>query len=210
MNAMKFTFDTVFDGGVEVVSAAAHARKRRTLSEAELEKLRAEAHAEGQRSGEVRAREQTAAGAHEAARALRETLAAMETERRGLCASAAGAALAAARKLAGAALAKLPAEEVEHVLREAMHQAIGEPRIVLRTSPAVAEALAGRIGEIAHEEGFEGRVQVSADGAFANSDCRIEWRGGGVERAEAAIAAALDELFARRFSDAATIQCTEE
>ncbi len=37
-----------------------------------------------------------------------------------------------------------------------------------------------------------------------------EARGGGVERAEAAIDAALDDLFARLFSGAATIQYTEE
>ena len=89
------------------------------------------------------------------------------------------------------------------VARELTIQGSRDKRADIRT-------LAGRLGEIAHEEGFEGRVQLAADGAFANSDCRIEWRGGGVERAEAAIDAALNELFARRFSDAATIQCTEE
>ncbi|MDE2014397.1 MAG: hypothetical protein KGJ75_15840 [Alphaproteobacteria bacterium] len=210
MTAVKFTFDTVFEGSAEIPSQAAQARKRRTLSEAEIESLRTEAHAQGRCSGEVQAQEQIAAGAREAVRTLREALAAMEAERKGLCAGAADAALAAARKLARAALARLPAEEVEQALREAMHQAIGEPRLVLRASPAVAEALAGRIAEIAHDEGFEGRVQIAPDNAFANSDCRIEWRGGGVERAEAAIDAALDDLFARLFSGAATIQYTEE
>ena len=210
MNAVKFTFDTVFEGGCETPSAAARARKRHTLNEAELENLRAEARAEGLRAREVRAQEQLAAGARDAAQALRAALTAMEAERRRLCASAAGAALAAARKLAGAALARLPAEEVEEALRAAMHQAVGEPRIVLRVAPGVAETLAGRLGEIAHEEGFEGRVQLAADAAFVNSDCRIEWRGGGVERAEAAIASALGELFARHFADAGQTQYTEE
>ena len=63
MSAVKFTFDTVFDGGAEIPSAAARARKRHTLNEAELEDLRAEAHAAGLRAGEVRAQEQLAAGA---------------------------------------------------------------------------------------------------------------------------------------------------
>ena len=43
-------------------------------------------------------------------------------------------------------------------LRQAMHQAIGEPRITLRAAPAVIEALEPRLAEIAHEEGYEGRV----------------------------------------------------
>jgi L-alanine-DL-glutamate epimerase-like enolase superfamily enzyme len=34
---------------------------------------------------------------------------------------------------------------------------------------------------------------------MANADCRIEWRGGGVERAQSAIESALADLVARRF-----------
>ncbi len=210
MTAVKFTFDTVFEGGAERPTPAAQARKRRTLSEAELETLRAEARAEGRQASEVRAQEQIAAGAHATVRAVREALARLEAEQAQLRADATEIALAAARKLAGAALAQLPVAAVEQAFREAVHQAIGEPRLVLRAAPHVAEALAGRLGEIAHEEGFEGRVQIAPDGAFANSDCRIEWRGGGVERAEAAIDKALGALFARQYSDAATTQHTEE
>ncbi len=51
----------------------------------------------------------------------------------------------ARKKIAPAALAALPAGDVEAALRDAMHQAIGEPRITLRTAPAVAEAIAPRI-----------------------------------------------------------------
>jgi flagellar assembly protein FliH len=65
----------------------------------------------------------------------------------------------------------------------------------------VAERLTVRAGEIAHEEGFDGRVQVSADPALKRADCRIEWRGGGAERAAAAIEIALEELIARNFRD---------
>ncbi len=110
-------------------------------------------------------------------------------------------ALAAARKLASAAVAALPAGEVEDVLRAAMHQAIAEPRIVLHTSPKVAEMLKEKLAGIAHEEGFEGRVVVSGEAALGNADCRIEWRGGGAERSEEAIEAAIAALIARRFSN---------
>ena len=85
-------------------------------------------------------------------------------------------------------------------LREAMHQAIGEPRITLRAAPDVVAALESRVADIAHEEGYDGRVMMAADPAIAGADCRIEWRGGGSERSEAAIEAALDALIARRFS----------
>jgi flagellar assembly protein FliH len=94
----------------------------------------------------------------------------------------------------------MPASEVENVLRESLHQAIGEPRVVLRASPQVTEALQPHLTEIAHEEGYEGRVQISADPNIRGADCRIEWRGGGAERSEAALEMALAELIARRFS----------
>jgi flagellar assembly protein FliH len=81
-----------------------------------------------------------------------------------------------------------------------MHQAIGEPRLVLRASPPVVEALSERIEKIAREEGFEGAVQIVADAAQHIADCRMEWRGGGAERSQAAIEAALAELIARHFS----------
>ena len=79
---------------------------------------------------------------------------------------AARLALAMARKIAPAALAALPAGDVETALRQAMHQAIGEPRITLRAAPAVVEALEPRLTDIAHEEGYDGRVLIAADPAM--------------------------------------------
>jgi len=199
-NATKFTFDTVFADENDVVSDAAHARKKTTMTQAELEVIRADALSEGRASGEVRALEAIAAGAQEAVTALGHALAYCRKEIDSVRAHSAEIAFAAARKLARAAIATAPAGEVEAALREAMHQAIGEPRITLRVAPAVADALAPRLAEIAHEEGFDGRVQISADAQMQGADCRIDWRGGGTERSEEAIEAALGELIARRFS----------
>lgn len=210
MGKVKFTFDTVFTDGGDKVSDAARARKRHTMTQAELDGLRTEAHGEGLKAGQVCAMEAIAAAVQNAAAAVREALSRTRNDIEGLRAESAEIALAAARKLARAALVKFPAQEIERCLRDAMHQAIGEPRIVLRVSPEVAEALAGQIERIAHEEGFEGRVQISADPALRNADCRIEWRGGGAERAESAIETSLGDLFARRFSDTAPVQLMED
>ena len=45
---------------------------------------------------------------------------------------------------------------------------------------------------------------MADDPTISGADCRIEWRGGGSERSEAAIEAALDALIARRFSSLKT------
>ena len=196
----KFTFDTEFRGASDVASDAARARQKKTLTIEEIETLRASAQAEGTQAASVRAAENIERTADALVMALRAALDRSHDEIENLRAEAAALALAAAKKIAPAALAALPAGDVENALREAMHQAIGEPRITLRAAPDVIAALEGKIEAIAHEEGYDGRVILAADPAITGADCRIEWRGGGSERSEAAIEAALDALVARRFS----------
>jgi flagellar assembly protein FliH len=202
MNATKFTFDTVFAAERDVETDAARGRRRRLLSESEIDALRADARAEGAKAGEVLALEAIAAGTQDAIDALDRAMSRMTQEKLSLREQAAAFAFIVARKLAHAALAAFPHADVEAALREAMHQAVGEPRIVLKAAPQVADALASRLAAIAQEEAYDGRVQVSADPALKRADCRIEWRGGGAERAESAIEAALEQLLKRNFQSA--------
>jgi flagellar assembly protein FliH len=196
----KFTFDTEFRGPSDVISDAARARQKKTLTTEELEAMCARAEAQGSEAASVRAAENIDRTAAALVIALRAALDSSHAEIEALRAEAAMLAMAAAKRIAPAALAALPAGDVENALREAMHQAIGEPRITLRAAPDVIAALEGKIAGIAHEEGYDGRVMMAADPGISGADCRIEWRGGGSERSEAAIEAALDALIARRFS----------
>jgi flagellar assembly protein FliH len=202
-HSTKFTFDTVFDSSEDIVSDASRGRRRRSLSESEIEALCLAAKEDGKRAGEVLAMEAVAAGAREAGRAIEVAIERLALERRALLEGGAKLAFAVARKLAQAALETFPQAEVEAALREAMHQALGEPRITVRAAPSVADALGPRVSEIAHEEAFDGRIQVTGDPAIRRADCRIEWRGGGAERAEAAIEEAVRSLIARHFGDGA-------
>jgi flagellar assembly protein FliH len=198
--AAKYTFDTEFRTDGDLVCHAGRARQKKSLTQDELDQLCANARAEGMAAAQVRAEEAIAAGARQAARAITAALAQIVRDHEALRSEAAGIALAAARKLARTAVAAFPATEVESLVREAMHQAIGEPRILLRAAPAVAEAISGQLAEMAQEEGYDGRVQISADPSLKDADCRIEWRGGGAERAESTIEAAIADLIARRFA----------
>jgi len=210
MTPAKFHFDTEFRSGGDVVSQAARGRQKKSLTQEELEQLRADAHNEGARSGEVRALEAVAQSAREAAAAIRQALSQSHRDVESIREEAVRIAFVVARKLVPAAVDALPAADVERALREAIHQAIGEPRIVLRANPRVIEALNGHIAEIAQEEGYEGRVVAAPDPAIRGADCRIEWRGGGAERSEAAMEEALAALMARRFSKSSHHLSTEE
>jgi flagellar assembly protein FliH len=202
MSATKFTFDTEFRGEHDLLSNAARVRQKKSYTHDEIDALCTKSRAEGIKAGQVRAMEALAAGAGEATAALNNALARTREDIEEVRAQAARLALSAARRLARAAIAALPHAEVEEALRAAMHQAIGEPRILLRASPGVAEALNKHVAEVAHEEGFDGRVQISADPTIKGADCRIEWRGGGAERVEEALEASLNEIISRRFPDA--------
>jgi flagellar assembly protein FliH len=205
--ASKYTFDTEF--GTDNGRAVETARQRKSYTLEEIDSLRAEARAEGLNDGEVQAAERIAEAVAALDQTLRQALGASRDEIETVRGEAARIALAAARKLARAALETHPAGDVEEALREAIHQAIGEPRIALRASPPVIAALSEKLDGIAREEGYEGRILASADPACAVSDCRIEWRGGGAERSIDAIEAAIEAVVARRFSSKQSVTSTK-
>jgi flagellar assembly protein FliH len=200
-SSSKFTFDTEFHAGGERRTVEAERRQKKTLTVEELDGLKATARAEGEEGAAARnaeATERTLAALTIAVRAMADQ---SHAEIEGVRAEAAAIALSAARKLAAAAIAALPQGDVEAALREAMHQAIGEPRLTLRASPEIAALIEPRLSDIAHEEGYDGRIHLTPDPHFHGADCRIEWRGGGAERSVHAIETALAEIIERRFSE---------
>jgi flagellar assembly protein FliH len=199
-NTRKFTFDTEFHKDSDQLAPEARARQKQTLTAEELEALTSAARSEGEECAIARASEALERTVAALTISLRAALDNSHAEVEAVRAEAATLALAMARKIAPAALAALPIGDVENALRQAMLQAIAEPRITLRAAPAVVEALEPRVSAIAHEEGYDGRVMLAADPHMLGADCRIEWRGGGAERSEAAIEQALAALIAHRFS----------
>jgi flagellar assembly protein FliH len=199
--AHKFTFDTEFAGSEDRRAPAAHARQKKTLTNEELENLQANARSEGETNAQARATDALERSIAALTISVRAALDNSHAEIEALRDDAARLALAMAKRIAPAALAALPEGDVEIALRQAMHQAIGEPRITLRAAPTVAQALESRLAQIALEEGYDGRVMLAADAHMQGADCRIEWRGGGAERSEQIIEEALTALIAHRFSN---------
>jgi len=200
----KFTFAVEFRPEGDLVSNAARARQKKAYTTDEIDALSSRAREQGLKAGQVRALEQQAAEIGQLVGVLKDVVSRSARASEDVRHEAAMLALAAARKLASAALDQIPSSDVEDALRHALHQAMGEPRVVLHTSPKVADLLKPRLAEIAHEEGFEGRVIVSGEHGLSGADCRIEWRGGGAERSEDAIAAAIADLIARRFTNSSS------
>ena len=198
--AAKFTFDTEFQGGADRPSADARARQRKTMTVQEIDELCAAARREGEASASARAAEALERAVAALTITLRAALDQSHAEIEALREETALFALSIAGKLAPAAIAALPAADVEAALRQMLHQAIGEPRVTLSAAPAIVEAIEPRIKDIAHEEGYDGRVVLHGDAALSGGDCRIEWRGGGSERSQETIEQAIEALMAHRFT----------
>ena len=117
-------------------------------------------------------------------------------------------ALAAARRIAGAALDRYPLDVIEETVAQCLAQAAQEPRIVVRVGERVAEALKARLITLSEDVGYAGRIVVSVEPRLAAADCRLEWSDGGVERDAAAIAERIEAAL-QRFIDADLRRATE-
>jgi flagellar assembly protein FliH len=90
-------------------------------------------------------------------------------------------ALAVGKKLADAALATVPGEELVGFISDCMHKLHLEPRLVIRVSPDTAEYVKSQIEPLGDRNGFSGRVIVLVEPSLSSASCRIEWADGGVE-----------------------------
>jgi flagellar assembly protein FliH len=198
MKAVKFTFDTSFAES-DAPASAVESRSRKSYTAVEIDDIRATSFEEGRRAGEVRAAEAVAASMSEFSAALNRAVEKMNEEIEAMRAEAAMLAVAAAKKLAGAALAFAPEAEIAEALRVALHEAISETHITIKAPPGLLKGLEEKLSEVAANEAFEGRLRFVPDPSLHFGDCRIEWRGGGIERAQSLIEQGLAELITRRF-----------
>lgn len=200
----KFTFDTEFRPEGDLISNAARARQKKVMTQDDIDNMLTRAREQGMKVGQVRAAEATAASVEKLCDIVHEVINNVENEIDTMRREAAEIALTAARKLAYFAVAQFPEYDVEEAVREAVHQAIAEPRIVLRASPVVVEAIKPRLDELAQEMGYEGRLVATQDPSIQGADCRIEWRGGGAERNMQHLEETIGEVIFRHLSQADT------
>ncbi|MEA2928830.1 MAG: flagellar assembly protein FliH [Hyphomicrobiales bacterium] len=194
---VKFLFEDDFAGdarrGARHVAPAVH--------EAAIEAARAEAFRQGADVGQARsaaeiagriavASERIAIGLAELARGLGAIEARLEAE-------SVEVAVAVATKLAPELIAAEPFAEVAALAAGCFRQLVAAPHVVVRVDETTYETAQARLKEIAHMQGFEGRLVVLAEPTLGAGDCRIEWADGGVTRDRSATAAAIGEAVSR-------------
>jgi flagellar assembly protein FliH len=195
----KFLFDNDFAGGGESKPSLALAEHAQKVREAE-----AAAHGRGFAEAKAAAKaeaEQRAAVALERIAALLTTLQAglsaiearLETE-------AVEVAVAVARKLAPALVAREPLAEMSALATDCFRHLVASPHVVVRVNDALHQPARDRLDEIIRRQGLESRLVVLAEPDIAPGDCRIEWADGGIVRDSATTAAAIEEAVGRYVS----------
>jgi len=172
----RFGFDTEFnsEGGIAYAPPAV----KRVYVPDEVEQIRAQAYAEGQRAASVRAEEAIAAALAqigEAARTGLGRMAELAHEHRTACAEL---ALAAARVIAGAALAGLPEAPAAAALETLAHEIDATPRLIVRAAPELSARLQKALDQTAQACGFPGQIVVKADAGLAPAAFVFDWGDG--------------------------------
>ena len=173
--ARKFAFDTVFDD----VGAVAWTPPptRHTLSSDDLETVRTEAFAAGEAAAGAQAQRAQAFALQQLADATGQALAllaqAAHEHRRG----AAELALAAARRIADAALERFPEAPVAAALTALAREIDGAPRLTVRVT-VIDETLRTAVEQAAANAGFAGKLELTADPSAPPAAFSFDWGDG--------------------------------
>lgn len=194
--AVKYTFDTVFGEAAQAAQSAA-ARPRSSYSADEVERIRSETFAAAKADAEVRVSALKADAVANVGGGVASLLQTVDAVSANLRAESVELALAVARKLAEASLGAFPLREIEEVVTDCLHKLHREPRLVVRVSAQLSDALQAEIHGLADRHGFAGRIVVLPEPSLSGADCRVELAGGGLERDLNASLAVIDEAVGR-------------
>ena len=181
---VKFQFDVEFTRGGGASRAA-------------LAAMEAEAFKRGQAVGEAEAgaRIERRLGAvisqaSERMADLSKKFAGLETR---LEAEAVEVAVAIARKLAPALIAREPLAEIEALVVDVLAHVRCAPHVVVRVAEDLIEPAGERLKQIATERGFLNRLVLLPAPELKADEVRVEWADGGVERDRTKVEARIDE-----------------
>ena len=193
-----FAFDTVFDDAGSIAYQPPVRRKH--YSAEEVEAARVAGFAEGERSAVAEAEGRAADALADIARATRSALGALQGVAHGHRVDAANLALAAARRIADAALDQFPEAPLVAALEALARELQAEPRLIVRVAPDLRERLQGVLDHTAQSVGFEGQILARAEPGMAPAVFVLDWGDGKAafdpQDAAARVAAALDAALA--------------
>ena len=193
----KFAFDTVFEDGGRVINPP---RPKKSFTPEEVEAIRREAFAEGERSATAIAQQAQAQALQQIAVAAQGALSGLAMVAHEHRSGSARLALAAARKIADAALDRFPEAPVAAALDSLAREIEAVPRLVCRCAEDQLDSVTQALETAAHDAGYPGQIVVRADPALPTAAFVLDWGDGSAafdpNNAAARVAQALDEALA--------------
>ena len=114
---------------------------------------------------------------------------------------ATGLAVDMVRKLFPAFVARSGTVEIAALITDAFTLALEAPKLTLRCAPDMIAALEPILTQTAARSGFEGRLSVRGDPDLTETDCRIEWSEGGLDRESGRLMTEIESAVARGLQD---------
>lgn len=188
----KFVFDTVFDQEGDVIYQAQ--RPRRMIPAEEVDTIRAEAYAQGQASAVALAEQAAAEALRQVAVLIQQALPSLAAVAHSHRVGSAELTLAAARKIADAALERFPEQPAAAALAALAREIEAAPKLVVHAPADLAERLQAALSDTASAVGYAGQVVVRTAAGLGPAAFTFDWGDG---------RAAFDpEVAARRVADA--------
>lgn len=195
----KYAFETEFAPDGAVITSAA-----KKLSAEEVEVERKAAYTKGSQDALAQAERASAAALQQLANAGAALVKQLDAERAAMRAEAARVALAAARKIAGAALDAYGHERAAAAIEAALDALRHQPRLLVRLPQSAADTLKPRIEEMCEAHGYAGAVLVRVDASLKSGDVVIDWSDGVVTLKPEDAARRIEELIETALAAPAT------
>ncbi len=169
----KYAFDTEFAPDGEIMR-----EPPKRITPEEVQSASSEGYERGKQDALAQAERRTAAALEAIADAASAVLTRLEIESQAMRTEAARVALAAARKIAGAALDGFGVDRAAQAIEQAMDTLRHQPRLLVKLPPDVAEALKPRIAEMCETHAYASAVLVRAEPGLKTGEVVIDWSDG--------------------------------
>ena len=188
-NIRKYAFDTEFTPDGEIMREPP---KRITLEE--VQAANSDGYERGKNDATAQAERRTAAALEAIADAASAVLTRLNAESQSMRAEAARVALAAAQKIAGAALDSFGIERAAQAIEAAMDSLRHQPRLVVKLPADMAEQLKPRIAEMCETHAYASAVLVRAEPGLKIGEVVIDWSDGVIAMDPADAARRIEDL----------------
>jgi flagellar assembly protein FliH len=188
-NIRKYAFETEFTPDGEIMREGP-----KRVTQEDMSAASAEGYERGKGDATAQAERRTAAALEAIADATSAVLTRLNAESHAMRVEAARIALAAAQKIAGAALDAYGIERAAQAVEAAMDALRHQPRLVVKLPADMAEQLKPRITEMCETHAYASAVLVRAEPGLKTGEVVIDWSDGVIAMDPADAARRIEDL----------------